>query len=203
MKKILFILLLISSNVYAGNYTLVTNLTEEEKKFVQEHEEVTNYAMKHTLKEYKQLNYMSEECLELVEKVIQQSYEGCILTTKLKANIDPDTMSKKEIEKITKRHNAHTKKMKESLCKSAMKAAKYHKQQAYCRLPMEKIEGWFTVANYLLEKKYYKYIGIYVKKTDILWRDMDWDEKDIDAPLYKYHPVNLAGNIRNMAYDKD
>ena len=100
--------------------------------------------------------------------------------------------------------------------------SKYHKQQSYCRRPQSK--QWYEVANNMLDLKIYKYIGIYIKKTDIIWRglpDTEYIVKNGHDVLnkngkraknevwktfdhhYKNHPAHLAGNLRNMAYDTD
>ena len=154
-------------------------LTPLEWDFVKEHEKQTDYVMAQSEKgEYE------VDCLNLVEKVIEQSYQGCLLTTNLKTNVadiageistikDKQKGKELDIKEQTKAHNAQLKKMKKTLCKSAMKAAKYHKQQAYCRRHQSK--QWYSIANDMLELKIYKYIGIYIKKTDIILRGLPDD----------------------------
>lgn len=188
------------------NYTLISysELNDIEQKIVEEHEKQTKYIMKSS-----DMGDYNVKCLNLVEKVIEQSYEGCMLTTNLKTNVTnisgmiPEIANKEkgreiDINEQTKAHNDQLKKMKTMLCNSAMKAAKYHKQQAYCRRPQS--NQWYEIADDLLNLKIYKYIGIYIKKTDIIWRGLR--EKNYDRN-YINHPANLAGNIRNMAYDTD
>ena len=187
-------------------YTLISysELNDLEQEFVEEHEKQTKYVMKSS-----DMGNYNVKCLNLVEKVIEQSYEGCMLTTNLKTNVAnisgliPEIANKEkgreiDVNEQTKVHNEQLKKMKTKLCKSAMKAAKYHKQQAYCRRPQS--NQWYAIANDMLNLKIYKYIGIYIKKTDIIWRGLN--EKKYDRN-YINHPANLAGNTRNMAYDTD
>lgn len=209
---------LIATPVEASSLVKKSSLTPMQLQIVEEHEtqsgaldqktKYQHYSVKHYVKSDSSFD---EQCLKLVDEVSEQSFEGCMLTAKLPAEIVP--VSKKfgkfnyEVDKEiqTKAHNEHTAEMKKHLCRDYMTAAKYHKQQTYCKIKHD--SKWYSLARYLLNKKVYKYVGIYISKADIIWAKDDHDITDIYFhridERYATHPIHLAGNLRNYAYETD
>lgn len=201
VMKILITLLLmfVPTDVYGSDmksdankkpYTFVkeSQLNKEARKFIGLHERDTNQYIGSYLH-----NKYDMDCLKLLEVAIQQSYEGCLMTAKLEPIIDPEKDRNEQIRK----HNKQKKALKTHICKNQMLAAKYHHQETICR----QYHGyrWKTIAKELADRKIYKYTNLYIKKTALTWRFSGRYKLDKE---YYDHPIHLAGNIKNYAYDK-
>ena len=172
------------------SYTFVkeSQLNKEAKEFLILHEKDTGHRVGHYIFEY------NKECLEILEVAIQQSYEGCIMTTKLEPIIDPE----KDREEQIRKHNKQKQALKTHICNNQMLAAKYHHQETICRQYHN--SNWILLAREFANRKIYKYTNLYIKKTAFTWRFNGVHKVD---EAYYDHPIHLAGNIKNYAYVQD
>lgn len=200
------------------HYKLVSKkeMNKEAWEFAKEHAkmEETNWY----LEEAVWSSGYDEDCLDLLDTAIKQSYEGCMLTTKLEPTIYPITGTDLDKKVQMKKHLEQRQALKSHICKNQMLGAKYHHQETICRFSHDR--KWYVQANELAKRKVYKYINIYIKKQAIAWRGLPYPTNtyhNIDGGhlestkdriptksfdrFYKESPVHLAGNIRNYAYD--